>query len=153
MPDRIPEFIIQNFLSRHTEPVPLASLPEDEDHCPICLQPYTYSEQCTHPDIGEGDPEYPLRIINCGPCQHVLGRRCVERSIRQNHAWSHACPLCRQRWLLPRHAGRSELLADIRRSLQLLAGMERSEVTGRGLDEIERLMLRSEERLLQTRWL
>ncbi|KAF2034319.1 hypothetical protein EK21DRAFT_41717, partial [Setomelanomma holmii] len=61
MPNTIPDFQIQNFLSRQTLPLPIYSLPNTSPHdqqCPICHS--FYSDPPTsyvHPDCPRGVPE------------------------------------------------------------------------------------------------
>ncbi len=60
--------------------VSFADLKEDSKDCPICHLPFSDS------DLNEVDTPILLR------CNHVIGRKCVERWVLEGH---NSCPFCR----------------------------------------------------------
>ncbi|KAH7402846.1 hypothetical protein BKA66DRAFT_391778, partial [Pyrenochaeta sp. MPI-SDFR-AT-0127] len=56
MPNQIPNFQIAHFLSTHTIPLLLNSVPQtspEDTRCPICQDPYACPPRTyVHPDIG-----------------------------------------------------------------------------------------------------
>lgn len=157
MPNSISKDKIDNFLARNTVAVSVSALPADSLACPICNTPYSERDPSyVHPWIDSDAAEYPVQIIRCEGCNHIFGRHCLEHSIRAAQPWSHVCPVCRTAWFVPPHATRTEILAGVRRALDLVVATEEVGVqTGarRDLDEVERLLVDIEEKLLERRWI
>jgi hypothetical protein len=158
MPNTIPEYQISNFLSRNTLSLPVYSLPNDSPHdqqCPICHIFYADPpSNYVHPQFPGNTPEYACQIRNVAGCNHIFGRRCLERHIRGNLPWSHTCPLCRKEWLPASNRGRTEMLNDAESALNMLANLEvRDEQVRREVDHVERALRRIRETLYRTRWI
>lgn len=158
MPNQIPIFQISHFLSTHTIPLPLTSLPsssaEDLD-CPICHIPYANPPTTyVHPDIGAGLPEYAVQIQGRGACRHVFGRRCIEAHIRSGNPWSYTCPLCRVEWFPAPNGGRVAILDEVERARIRLARVDvYDEQVSRELEAIDRTLARIREVLYGYRWI
>jgi hypothetical protein len=156
-PNAIPEYQISNFLSRHTSSLPVYSLPNDSPHdqqCPICHIFYADPPRnYIHPECPAGVPEYACQIRNVNGCKHIFGRRCLERHIRGNLPWSHTCPMCRQEWLPAPNRGRTEMLDNIERALNILASVEARETQiRRAVADVERELRLIRTALDRTRW-
>ncbi|KAH7406290.1 hypothetical protein DE146DRAFT_651264 [Phaeosphaeria sp. MPI-PUGE-AT-0046c] len=163
MPNSIPAFQIQNFLSRHTAQVPIFSLPNTSPHdqqCPICHSFYIDppSSHYVHPDfpLGAHIAEYAVRIKNVGGCEHIFGRRCLEKHLKAGLPWSHTCPMCRREWLPPPNAGRRDILREIDGALQGLERVEelvRDDGARMAVEGVERGLRRAREGLEGNRWI
>ena len=149
MPPHYPEPILSNFLTNHTTPLLLSSLPPDYTECPICHEPYHGQDPYyVHPIISPDDPEYPVQIRDRGLCEHIFGRHCIEKHIRAVEPWSHVCPLCRTAWIPPLRPTRTSAIERLEAALAGLArvGREdeelREEIEGveRGLREVRRML-------------
>jgi hypothetical protein len=155
MPNSIPDFQIQNFLSRQTIPLPVYSLPNGSPHdqeCAICR--VFYADPPTthvHPDFPSSGKEYACQVR---ACKHIFGRRCLERHIRGIMPWSHTCPTCRKELFPAPNKGRSDMLASLERALTGLANIEVRDVqVRREIDDVERAMRRVREVLYGNRWI
>jgi hypothetical protein len=128
MPNQIPDFQISNFLSRHTLPLSVYSLPNrapQDQQCSICHEFYgDPPTNYVHPDLPPGTPEYACQVRNVGGCRHIFGRRCLERHIRGGTPWSNTCPICRKEWLPAPNRGRADMLGNLERALNGLAALE-----------------------------
>lgn len=155
MPNRITNDKIQNFLARNTIPLSLSILPPSLIACPICSTPYSEQDPSyVHPLIPPDGPEYPIQVIKCGGCNHIIGRRCIEKSVRAGQPWSHTCPICREEWFVPPHSTRREILGSVRRCLNLLARIPRVRMETRGdMEEVERTLTGVEIMLMERRWI
>lgn len=163
MPNSIPPFQIQNFLSRHTVQIPIFSLPNESPHdqqCPICHTFYTDppSSHYVHPDfpLSAHIREYAVQIKNVDGCKHIFGRRCLEKHLNAGLPWSHACPVCIREWLPPPNQGRREMLRGVEGALEglgRLEGMARDEEVRREVEGVERGLRRVREGLERNRWI
>jgi hypothetical protein len=155
MPNPISSYQIQNFLSRHTIPVPIGSLPNDSPHdqeCPICHIIYADPPSSyVHPDFPSAGQEYACEVLTC---KHIFGRRCLEQHIRGNMPWSHTCPLCRTEWFPAPSRGRTDMLGNVETALSRLASVEvRDAQVRREMDDVERAIRRIREGLYGNRWI
>ncbi|KAF2255163.1 hypothetical protein BU26DRAFT_559783 [Trematosphaeria pertusa] len=157
MPYRIDDSIISNFLTTHTRPIRLSSLPQDpsSQHCPICHLPYAPQDPSyVHPLHPPDTPEYPVQVRCRGPCKHVFGRICIERHMRGGQPWSHTCPICRAEWFPAPNAGRREVLAATEIALDALARIDAADVEVRAeVERVEEALRRIREVLYGSRWI
>lgn len=153
-PTTLPEFQIQNFLSRQTLSLPLSSLPAQDSSCPICHNSYASPPTAyVHPVCPLDIPEYPVEIQ---ACKHVMGRHCLERHIRGGMPWSHTCPMCRVEWFNAPGGGRREVLGIVEGALDALgriAGGELEEGVRAEVQGVERGLRRVRSVLGRGRWI
>ena len=158
MPNRIPEFQISHFLSAHTVPLALASLPSNspqDQRCPICHNPYTCpSADHVHPLYPPGPLEYAVQIHDRGACAHIFGRRCIESHIRSGKPWSHTCPICRAQWFPAPNRARTAVLEEVESARNGLARMDlHDEVLRVEVEAVDRALERIREVLYGQRWI
>jgi hypothetical protein len=154
MPNPLPEFQIQNFLSRHTLSLAIRSLPTgspQDRECPICQNRYSDPPvSYAHPDCPSDVPEYACQVTTCN---HIFGRRCLEKHIRDGNPWSHTCPMCRKAWLTAPNRGRTEVMGHIERALNSLASLEVSDVeVRREVENVEQALAMIRDVLNGNRW-
>lgn len=154
---RIDDSIISNFLTNHTNPVQLASLQPDpsSQFCPICREPYHSQDPAyLHPLLLTDTFEYPVQVVDRGPCRHIFGRRCIERQLRAGQPWSHVCPICRQEWLPTPHSARGEIIGTLDNVLGVLEQLEmRNEAVRREVHNVEQALEGIRELLYGQRWI
>ncbi|XPS71787.1 hypothetical protein M3J09_003964 [Ascochyta lentis] len=157
MPNRIPDFQIANFLTTNTTALQLTQLSAAgvESECSICHNSYADPPQnYVHPDLPEGEDEYPVQIRNRGSCKHVFGRRCLEHHIRGGNPWSHTCPMCRTEWFPAPNAARRQMLNEVEWTLNHLATLHVDDDRARReLGEAEIALERIREALYESRWI
>ncbi|KAF2844964.1 hypothetical protein T440DRAFT_546534 [Plenodomus tracheiphilus IPT5] len=78
MPNRIPSYQICDFLAQKALPITLASIslsPFADPNCPIYKNLYANPPaNYVYPDIGDGQPDYAIQVVNRPLCSHMVGR-------------------------------------------------------------------------------
>ncbi|KAF2658543.1 hypothetical protein K491DRAFT_259378 [Lophiostoma macrostomum CBS 122681] len=154
-PNRITNDKVQNFLARNTVPLSLSNLPAGQTSCPICRNTYAEVDRHYVPPLMDPDvPEWAVQVVRCGDCNHIVGRRCIERCIRAGEPWSHMCPMCRHEWFVPPHSTRTDIIARLRMALTVLAYTQRDTTELQAaLDHVEELLREIENSLLDRRYI
>lgn len=87
-----------------TTPLRLASLDVSDRSCPICREPYVNPIRGRQSPV-DGTEEWAVRVDMIAErsgvrrcCQHVLGRKCLEKHLHSGGPWRNKCPLCRNVW-------------------------------------------------------
>ncbi|KAL5424936.1 hypothetical protein PMIN06_000845 [Paraphaeosphaeria minitans] len=154
---RIDESVISNFLTNHTRALRLSAFPLDplSRQCPICRDLYHAQDPAyLHPLLPADTHEYPVQVRDRGPCNHILGRRCIERHVRAGQPWSHACPLCREEWFPAPNSARTEIVSTLDNVLGALERLEmRDEVARQEVENMEQALETIREMLYSQRWI
>ena len=88
-----------------------------------------------------------------GSCEHIFGRRCIERQVRAGQPWSHICPLCREEWFPAPITRRIEAIEQLEVAMDTLLRVERHDAEIRSeLEAVERALGVIRDMMYSHRW-